>query len=108
LSVVEYLAHEIAVMYLGRVVERGTVEEVLQNPLHPYTRALLSAVPMIDKQSRREIIRLEGDIPSPINPPSGCYFHPRCPQVMPECRVQYPGMTEKTPTHCTHCYLYGG
>lgn len=107
LSVVEYLAHEIAVMYLGRVVERGTVQEVLQNPLHPYTRALLSAVPVIDKRSRREIIRLEGDIPSPINPPSGCYFHPRCPQAMPECRDQYPGVTNKSMTHQTNCFLYG-
>ncbi len=107
LSVVEYLAHEIAVMYLGRVVERGTVQEVLNNPLHPYTQALLSAVPVIDKQSRREIIRLEGDIPSPISPPVGCHFNPRCPHVMPECRERYPGITHETKTHQTRCFLYG-
>jgi len=107
LSVVEYLAHEIAVMYLGRVVECGTVQEVLTNPLHPYTQALLSAVPVIDKNSQRQIIRLEGDIPSPINPPAGCYFHPRCPRAMPECRERYPGVTDKTQTHQTHCFLYG-
>ena len=108
LSVVEYLAHEIAVMYLGRVVERGTVHEVLNSPLHPYTRALLSAVPVIDKSSQREIIRLEGDIPSPINPPAGCHFHPRCPNVMAECRERYPEVTDKTKTHQTNCFLYGG
>src|SRR6201988_1052141 len=75
IAVIEFLAHEVAVMYLGRIVERGKVEEVLGNPQHPYTRALLSAVPVIDLASKWEIIRLQGDLPSPVNPPAGCHFH---------------------------------
>ena len=78
ISVVEYLADEVAVMYLGRIVEQGSVGEVLGNPKHPYTRALLSAVPVIELESKREVIHLHGDLPSPANPPSGCHFHPRC------------------------------
>jgi len=106
ISVVEYLAHEVAVMYLGRIVETGTTEEVLNRPRHPYTRALLSAVPVIDRATRREIIRLQGDLPSPLNPPSGCHFHPRCPEVMPECRRAYPGESRFSNTHNAHCFLY--
>lgn len=90
LSVVSYLADRVAVMYLGRIVEEGPVAEVLERPLHPYTQALLSAVPVIDEESKREIIRLEGDIPSPAEPPAGCHFHPRCPQAMAACRDSYP------------------
>ena len=75
------LAQEVAVMYLGRIVERGRVEEVLERPRHPYTQALLSAVPQVEGTGRREVIRLEGDMPSPANPPTGCHFHPRCPQA---------------------------
>ncbi|MFY9975152.1 MAG: ABC transporter ATP-binding protein, partial [Chromatiaceae bacterium] len=85
LSVVAYLAHEVAVMYLGRVVERGPVEQVLEDPRHPYTRALLSAVPAVDEARRRAVIRLEGDLPSPVHPPAGCHFHPRCPEALPAC-----------------------
>jgi len=107
LSVVEYLAHEVAVMYLGRIVEQGTMEDVLNTPRHPYTRALLSAVPVVDRESQREVIRLEGDMPSPLNPPSGCHFHPRCPQAMPECRLRYPGVARISDTHTTRCLLYG-
>ena len=106
MSVVEYLAHEVAVMYLGRIVEQGTVDDVLVSPKHPYTRALLSAVPSVDPATRREIIRLQGDLPSPINPPSGCHFHPRCPQAMPECRQAYPGTSALSATHTTRCHLY--
>jgi peptide/nickel transport system ATP-binding protein len=106
MSVVEYLAHEVAVMYLGRIVEQGTVDDVLASPKHPYTRALLSAVPSVDPATRREIIRLQGDLPSPINPPSGCHFHPRCPQAMPECRQDYPGTSALSTTHTTRCHLY--
>jgi peptide/nickel transport system ATP-binding protein len=124
LSVVEYLAHEVAVMYLGRIVERGPVDEVLQNPKHPYTEALLSAVPEIDPKNRRAIIRLQGDMPSPSNPPAGCHFHPRCPHVMPICRETYPevmrfGTAKRVVraggsnrgrgtdgVHETHCHLY--
>jgi len=79
---------------------------VLNRPRHPYTRALLSAVPVIDRATRREIIRLRGDLPSPLNPPSGCHFHPRCPEVMPECRLNYPGESRFSGTHSAHCFLY--
>ena len=106
MSVVEYLAHEVAVMYLGRIVEQGTVDDVLGSPKHPYTRALLSAVPSVDPATRREIIRLQGDLPSPVNPPPGCHFHPRCPQAMPECRQTYPGTNALSATHTTRCHLY--
>ena len=104
LSVVAYLAHEVAVMYLGRIVEHGNVDAVLQKPLHPYTRALLSAVPKLDPDNQTEVLRLEGDIPSPINPPDGCHFHPRCPEVMPECRERYPDRTGDN--HFVQCFLY--
>jgi len=107
ISVVEFLAHEVAVMYLGRIVEKGRVDEVLNSPQHPYTRALLSAVPVIDPAARREVIRLQGELPSPVSPPTGCHFHPRCPQAMPECRNAYPGVTVLTPTHTVRCFLYG-
>jgi peptide/nickel transport system ATP-binding protein len=106
IGVIEFLAHEVAVMYLGRIVERGKVDEVLGNPKHPYTQALLSAVPTIDLASRREIIRLQGDLPSPVNPPAGCHFQPRCPQAHAPCPVQYPGTSTLSPTHSTHCHLY--
>lgn len=90
LSVVEYVADRIAVMYLGRIVELTDAESLYANPLHPYTRALLSAIPVIDPQTKRERIILEGDVPSPANPPSGCPFHPRCPIAVPECAVKVP------------------
>ena len=106
LSVVEYLAHEVAVMYLGRIVERGNVDDVLTSPKHPYTEALLSAVPVINARDRRTIIRLQGDIPSPSNPPTGCHFHPRCPQAMDICRQQYPGTTLLKGTHEVRCHLW--
>ena len=106
LSVVEYFADEVAVMYLGRIVERGATEEIFDSPKHPYTRALLSAVPKMDPQTGVEKIRLEGDVPSPINRPSGCHFHPRCPEVMTVCEGEYPDETLFTETHSCNCYLY--
>ncbi|MEW6331660.1 MAG: ABC transporter ATP-binding protein [Pseudomonadota bacterium] len=106
LSVVEYLAHEVAVMYLGRIVERGPVDAVLQDPKHPYTEALLSAVPVIDPREKRTIIRLQGDMPSPSNPPSGCHFHPRCPQAIDICRREYPATTPFGNAHETRCHLF--
>ena len=106
LSVVEYFADEVAVMYLGKIVERGTTEEIFDSPKHPYTRALLSAVPKMDEQTGVEKIRLEGDVPSPINRPVGCHFHPRCPEVMPVCKDEYPDATNFTQTHSCNCYLY--
>ncbi|OGS91811.1 MAG: ABC transporter ATP-binding protein [Gallionellales bacterium GWA2_60_18] len=105
LAVVEYLAHEVCVMYLGRIVERGTTEEVMRAPKHPYTQALLSAVPRIDGAGR-EYIRLEGDLPSPANPPPGCHFAPRCAQAMAAC-AEYPPATHCSATHVVHCHLYG-
>ena len=107
LSVVEYLAHEVAVMYLGRIVEQGSVEEVMSQPRHPYTQALLSAVPVIETGGSRQVIRLQGDLPSPANPPAGCHFNPRCPHAMPVCKQIYPDTTEISTTHVVRCHLYG-
>jgi peptide/nickel transport system ATP-binding protein len=106
MSVIEFLAHEVAVMYLGRIVERGTVDEVMKSARHPYTQALLSAVPKVETVTAREVIRLEGDLPSPVNPPSGCHFHPRCPHAMPRCREEYPAASRFSRTHTAHCHLY--
>jgi peptide/nickel transport system ATP-binding protein len=107
MGVVEYLAHEVAVMYLGRIVEQGSIEEVFSSPKHPYTRALLSAVPVIDKSSRRDILRIEGDLPSPVSPPSGCHFHPRCPQAMEQCKNVYPTERLLGGTQRVRCHLFG-
>ncbi|OIO12306.1 MAG: ABC transporter ATP-binding protein [Gallionellaceae bacterium CG1_02_60_325] len=106
LAVVEYLAHEVCVMYLGRIVERGSTADVMRAPLHPYTRALLSAVPRIDGGGR-VYIKLEGDLPSPANPPAGCHFAPRCPQAMAVCATDYPGVSQAGEEgHSVHCHLY--
>jgi peptide/nickel transport system ATP-binding protein len=107
ISVIAFLADEVAVMYLGRIVEHGAVDEVLEDPKHPYTRALLSAVPVMDQAARREVIRLEGDLPSPVNPPLGCHFHPRCPAAFGPCRASYPGASDFSATHWARCHLYG-
>ncbi len=106
MSVVSYIADEIAIMYLGRIVERGTVRDVLRSPQHPYTQALLSAVPTLDPEAQREVIRLQGDIPSPSNPPTGCYFHPRCPKSMDICRQRYPRRSPVNEHHYVDCHLY--
>jgi peptide/nickel transport system ATP-binding protein len=105
-AVVEYLAHEVAVMYLGRIVERGTVDDVLRSPQHPYTRALLAAVPAPRPGERAEPARLSGEMPSPANAPPGCHFHPRCPQASEVCRASYPGSSRISDTHTVHCHLY--
>ncbi|MGP1676222.1 MAG: ABC transporter ATP-binding protein [Burkholderiales bacterium] len=106
IAVVEYLAHEVAVMYLGRIVERGTVDAVLRTPKHPYTQALLSAVPTLDPAGGRKIIRLRGELPSPADPPPGCHFHPRCPQAMAECKLGYPDAIRLGEKHEVNCFLY--
>jgi len=106
LSIVEYFADEVMVMYLGRIVERGMAEEIFDNFKHPYTKALLSAIPRIDQENGRKTIRLEGDVPSPINPPTGCHFHPRCPSAMPICSETYPDEVSFSPSHACRCYLY--
>lgn len=90
LSVVEYISDRVAVMYLGEIVETATSLELYKNPLHPYTKALLSSIPTLEPGKKRERIVLEGDVPSPINPPSGCRFHPRCPLAMDVCRAEKP------------------
>ncbi len=106
LAVVGYLAHEVAVMYLGRIVEQGRVEDVLDSAKHPYTRALLAAVPEPHPERRREVLRVAGELPSPSAPPSGCHFHPRCPEAMPVCRERYPDASRVGDTHTTRCHLY--
>ncbi len=106
LSVVEYLAHDVAVMYLGRIVEHGPVREVFSKPAHPYTEALLSAAPTLDDESQREVIRLEGDLPSPVTPPVGCHFNPRCPKVLDECRRVYPEKVDLNNLHSVCCHLH--
>ena len=106
ISVVAYLAERVAVMYLGRVVEQGSVDDVLSAPKHPYTQALLAAVPAIDSAGERKVIRLQGDMPSPAHPPPGCYFHSRCPQAMAVCRQDYPESRELSPGHRLSCHLF--
>jgi len=106
MAVVSYLAHDIAVMYLGRIVESGPAERVLEAPRHPYTQALLSAMPEIDADQRRERIRLAGDLPSPADPPRGCHFHPRCPHVMDRCTREDPAARDFGHGHTARCFLY--
>jgi peptide/nickel transport system ATP-binding protein len=104
-AVVEYLAHDVAVMYLGRIVERGSAAEVLHSPRHPYTRALLSAVPAPRLDGHAAAIRLAGETPSPANPPAGCHFHPRCPLAAEVCQQSYPETTSLSPTHTVNCHF---
>jgi peptide/nickel transport system ATP-binding protein len=108
ISVVAYLAHEVAVMYLGRIIEQGSAAEVLDDPRHPYTQALLSAVPTMDQAQRRQVIRLEGDMPSPVAPPSGCYFHPRCPRTEADCARTYPPSVSLGGSHRAACLRLEG
>jgi oligopeptide/dipeptide ABC transporter ATP-binding protein len=103
LSVVEPISDRVAVMYLGKVVELTDREELFRNPLQPYTQALMSAIPIPDPTIRRERIILQGDVPSPLNPPKGCRFHPRCPVVMSECSVKEPPLLEIKPAHWVAC-----
>ena len=106
LGVVEYLADEVAVMYLGRVVERAATEALFDDPLHPYTRALLSAIPESAERKDRPRVRLSGDVPSPAAPPAGCHFHPRCPDVMDVCRKIYPNKTHMEDGRTVSCHLH--
>ena len=104
LRMVKHLSHQVAVMYLGRIVELCPVDKLYSNPLHPYTRALLSAVPSLDPSITRTRLILKGDVPSPINPPTGCSFHPRCPQVKPECKETEPALIESFAGHSVACH----
>ena len=105
LATAKYLCDRIAVMYLGRIVEIATRDELFRSPHHPYTRALLAAVPVPDPKARRDKKLPKGEIPSAINPPSGCHFHPRCPFAMPACREARPPMREIRPGHFSACIL---
>jgi peptide/nickel transport system ATP-binding protein len=105
ISVVSFLADELVVMYLGRIVEQGETEAILSSPKHPYTKALLSAVPQIDQIHKQTVIKLNGDMPSPANPPSGCYFHPRCEYATDICLQQYPGRTEIEGKRWVNCHF---
>ena len=107
LAVVEHISHRVAVMYLGRIVEMTDKASLFRMPLHPYTEALLSAVPVAKAGSRsRDRIILRGDIPSPIKPPSGCHFHTRCPYVHARCRAEVPALREVVPDHVAACHLH--
>lgn len=105
LSVIEYMSDRIAVMYVGKIVETGTKVELFENPLHPYTRALFSAIPIPDPDLKHEKIILKGDVPSPLNPPSGCRFHPRCPYVEEICEREEPPSIEVNSGHKVACHL---
>ena len=105
MAVVEHIADRVAVMYLGRIVESGPADEVLTRPKHPYTRTVLAAIPQPDPGRRRDVAVVRGEIPSPLAPPPGCHFHPRCPLAVDRCRTEAPAMTAFTPDHLASCHV---
>ena len=105
LSVVEHVSNRVAVMYLGKMVEMTSREELFRNPLHPYTQALMSAIPVPNPRLKRQRTILKGDVPSPLNPPKGCRFHPRCPVAIEICSQQEPAFLEVSPDHWVACHL---
>ncbi len=104
LAVVEHICDRVAVMYLGKIVETGTADDLYHKPLHPYTRALLSSIPIADPGAKRNRIILEGDVPSPMNPPSGCHFHPRCPLKTEVCTQESPHQRDFGNGHLVTCF----
>ncbi len=106
LRVVEHISHRVAIMYLGKIVELAESTELYRNPRHPYTRALLSAVPIPDPTTRRERMLLPGDVPSPIHPPPGCPFHPRCKFAEERCRSEEPNLLSGKSTHAVACHVF--
>jgi oligopeptide/dipeptide ABC transporter ATP-binding protein len=106
LAVVEYICDRVAVMYLGKIVEMASYSDIYTNPKHPYTQALMSAIPVPDPKAVKEKVILKGDVPSPINPPSGCYFHPRCTYRMEGCNQGEPALKNIGGEHYVACYLY--
>ena len=105
LGVVEHIGHRIAVMYLGRIVELADKRELFAKPLHPYAEALIAAAPVADPRAQRNQLVIEGDVPSPMNPPTGCHFHPRCPYAVARCRVESPALREVAPGRFVSCHL---
>ena len=105
LGVVEHIGHRIAVMYLGRIVELADKKDLFAKPLHPYAEALIAAAPIADPRARRNQLVIEGDVPSPMNPPAGCHFHPRCPYAVARCRVEAPALREVSPARFVSCHL---
>lgn len=106
LATANYFCDRIAIMYLGKIVEVGLRDEVFNSPKHPYAAALMSAIPVPDPQYKHQRMIPRGEIPSPIRPPSGCRFHPRCPKAFDACSTKEPGMTKISQTHCVACHLY--
>ncbi len=105
LSVLRHLSDRVAIMYLGRIVETGSREQALDAPLHPYTEALLSAIPSIDPEKRKRRVIAKGELPSPLSPPTGCPFHPRCPYAREICAKERPELSEKEPGHSAACHF---
>jgi peptide/nickel transport system ATP-binding protein len=104
LAVVQHLSDRVAIMYLGRLIEEGSTDDIFRMPAHPYTQALLSELPRINVR-RKSFAAIKGELPTPLSPPSGCHFHPRCPHAMPRCSVEVPQFREVAPAHRSACHL---